>query len=126
MAATLFHCTFSDREMKGHVHHYDDSWRVLPYVYMACIVLKYGNTTKVVGGALVLTDIYHTDEGFVSMLVDNLMQWTDFEAYKSIPFTLQPFQLSKLASDFPLGEQEYYELLFEKYLELTHSMQLPS
>ncbi|EIC4355818.1 hypothetical protein LJS80_004897 [Salmonella enterica] len=88
--------------------------------------MKDGNNTKVTGGAVIQTAVHHTDKSFTSMLINNLMQWADFEPYRSVPFILQPFQISRLVSDFPLAEQDYYELLFEKYLELTHATQLPN
>ena len=126
MSATLFHCTFSDRDMTGHVHQYNDSWRILPYVYVACITLNDNNSITVVGGAVIQTDVHHTDKEFKNILVNNLIQCPDFQNYKTIPFTLRPFQVSRLASDFPLAEHDYYELLFEKYLELCHFGKLPS
>lgn len=126
MAAILFHCTFSDRDMTGYIHTYEDSWKKLPYVYVACIAIKNHNVTTVIGGAVIQTDIHHRDDNFISTLAHSLIQCPEFQHYRSIPFTLQPFQISRLASEFPISTQDYYEILFDKYLELTHSNQLPS
>lgn len=126
MSATLFHCTFRDREMIGHVHQYDDSWRDLPYVYVACITLNDKENIAVAGGAVIQTDVHHTDKEFNNMLINNLIQCPDFQNYKTIPFSLHPFLISRLASNFPLAEQDYYELLFEKFLDLCHLGKYPN
>ncbi|MBK0019510.1 hypothetical protein [Kosakonia sp. S42] len=119
MSETLFHCTFTDRDMAGHVHQYKQVWRKKPYVYVACIVFNKSNEVKVFGGSVILTDHHHSEEGFMIEILHSLLMLDVFKHIIKTPFIIQPFQISRLASDFPISEKEYYEILFEKYLNLS-------
>lgn len=117
MTTTLFHCTFTERDVTGHVHNYDASSE--RYVYAACLMQVSNTETKVTGGIIVQTDMHDTDAGFTDMLVQSCLECPHLLALTKKPFTLQPFRTPILSTELPLEERAYYELMFEKYMSVA-------
>ena len=117
MTVILFHCTFTDRNMSGHVHSYTPD--KAEYVYGACLLQPGYGETRVTGGIIVQTSVHDSDTGFTDELVQSLMRCPHLAPLTAEPFTLQPFRLPVLNTQLPLEDMKYYELMFEKYLSLA-------
>jgi hypothetical protein len=117
MATTLFHCTFTERDVTGHVHPYAANSQ--SHVYAACLMQISGHEKKVTGGIIIQTDMHDTDAGFNDMLIEACQSCPYLLPLTQTPFTLQPFRTAILSIELPLPERSYYELLFEKYMHLA-------
>lgn len=117
MTVILFHCTFTDRNMSGHVHSYNPD--NAEYVYGACLLQSGHGETRVTGGIIVQTSVHDSDTGFIDELVQSSLRCPHLVPLTAEPFTLQPFRLPVLNTQLPLEEKNYFELMFEKYLSLA-------
>lgn len=114
MTHVLFHCTFTDRAISGHVH--PKPGCVLDYTYGACLIVRDEHEVNVAGGIIVQTNVHDSDEFFRIKIIDSIKACPNLESIILKKFIMQPFRIA-VTDEYVFDEGlAYFNTMAEKYL----------